>query len=162
MDGAGSRPKTSRLSKRVIVILVPDRHTTAQRSYNMSRIRGFNTRVEVAIFSALTRAGIRYRKHVMTLPGRPDLVFRRSGLVVFIDGDFWHGYRYPTWGNRLSPSWQMKIERNRRRDRKNFAKLRREGWRVLRIWEHEVQRDISACVERIRCALRSNSNGAHS
>lgn len=134
-------------------ILLADRHTAAQRSYNMSRIRGFNTRVEMAVFSALAKAGIRYRKHVMTLPGRPDLVFRRKRLVVFIDGDFWHGYRYPTWRDRLSPFWQTKIERNRRRDRRNFATLRREGWRVLRIWEHDVHRDVSACVERIRLAL---------
>jgi DNA mismatch endonuclease (patch repair protein) len=141
---------------------LPDRHTPAQRSYNMSRIRGFDTGVEVTICRALTRAGLRYRKHVMALPGRPDLVFRRDRLVVFIDGDFWHGYRYPTWRDRLSPSWQTKIERNRCRDRKNFATLRRKGWRVLRIWEHDVQLDVLACVERIRHALRSTSNDTRS
>lgn len=119
----------------------------------MSRIRGFDTTIELVVRRALTSAGIRYRKHVMKLPGRPDLVFRRARVVVFIDGDFWHGYRYPAWRDRLAPFWQAKIERNRRRDKKNFAVLRREGWHVVRIWEHEVKADVEACVERIRAAL---------
>lgn len=102
---------------------------------------------------ALTQSGVRYRKHIMQLPGRPDLVFKGARVVVFIDGDFWHGYRYPAWGARLTPFWQAKIERNRRRDRKNFAKLRRAGWHVVRVWEHQVHRDLDACVQRIRNAV---------
>ena len=119
----------------------------------MSRIHGFDTTIEVIVRRALLNAGIRYRKHIMHLPGRPDLVFMRARVVVFIDGDFWHGYRYPAWRERLPPFWQAKIERNRRRDQKNFAKLRRAGWTVVRVWEHDVQRDLEACVHRIRQAL---------
>jgi DNA mismatch endonuclease, patch repair protein len=115
----------------------------------MSRIRGFNTTIELAVRRAVSKAGLRYRKHVMTMPGRPDLVFAKARLIVFIDGDFWHGYRYPQWRDRLSSYWQEKIERNRRRDRRNFARLRREGWRVLRLWEHEIERDLDRCVKRI-------------
>jgi DNA mismatch endonuclease (patch repair protein) len=120
----------------------------------MSRIRGFDTTIEVTIRRALTQQGMRYRKHVMNMPGRPDLVFSKERVVVFIDGDFWHGYQYPRWRDRLSPFWQAKIERNRARDLRNFANLRRRGWRVMRIWEHEVQNDVSHCVERIRHALQ--------
>src|ERR1043165_3018826 len=126
MDGACHRTANPRTPQQVTISLLPDRHTPQQRSYNMSRIRGFDTTIELVIRRALTSAGIRYRKHVMKLPGRPDLVFRRARVVVFIDGDFWHGYRYPAWRDRLAPFWQAKIERNRRRDKKNFAVLRRE------------------------------------
>ena len=115
----------------------------------MSRIRGFNTTIELALRRALHKNGLRYRKHVMNMPGRPDIVFRKARLAVFIDGDFWHGYQYPRWGRRLSAYWQGKIERNRNRDRKNFAKLRRRGWRVMRVWQHEIENDLSRCVKRV-------------
>lgn len=120
----------------------------------MSRIRGFDTSLEVAVRAELRRRGLKFRKNVMSLPGRPDLVFAAQRLVVFIDGDFWHGYRYPAWRQRLSPFWQAKIERNRARDRKNFAKLRRNGWRVLRIWEHAVTKHLADCIDKVQAALR--------
>ena len=132
-----------------------DRHTRAQRSYNMSRIRGFDTRLEMVVRCELTRRGLRYRKNVLTLPGRPDIVFASERLIVFIDGDFWHGFRYPQWRKRLSTFWRQKIERNRARDLRNFAKLRREGWTVMRIWEHQIKTDLSACVERIAARLEA-------
>lgn len=119
----------------------------------MSRIRGFDTSIEVAIRSELKRSGLRFKKNVMSLPGRPDVVFPSEKLVVFINGDFWHGFRYPAWKRRLSPYWKKKIERNRARDRQNYAKLRRRGWRILRIWEHHVKADLSACVYRVMAAL---------
>lgn len=125
----------------------------------MSRIRGFDTSVEVAVRAELRARGLRYRKNVMSLPGRPDLVFTAARLVVFIDGDFWHGYRYPVWKSRLATYWRAKIERNRARDRRNFAKLRRHGWRVLRIWEHEVKRDARACAGRIAGSLGGMRGG---
>ncbi len=108
-----------------------DRLTRAQRSYNMSRIRGFDTSLEVAVRRELRRFGLRFKANVMSLPGRPDLVFPSAKLIVFIDGDFWHGFRYPTWKRRLPQFWRRKIERNRARDLRNFAALRRRGWRVV-------------------------------
>ena len=134
---------------------MPDRHTRAQRSYNMSRIRGFDTSLEVTVRAELRKTGVRYQKNVMALPGRPDLVFPTRRLVVFIDGDFWHGYRYPTWKGRLPAYWRAKIERNRARDVRNSSKLRRRGWRVLRVWEHQVKRDLAKCVQRIVVALQA-------
>jgi DNA mismatch endonuclease (patch repair protein) len=115
----------------------------------MSRIRGFDSQIEISVRTELDRLGIPYEANVMALPGRPDLVFADAKVIVFIDGDFWHGYRYPSWGRRLSRYWKAKIERNRRRDRLNHAKLRRRGWRVLRLWAHEVHTDLSGCIERI-------------
>ena len=132
-----------------------DRLTRAQRSYNMSRIRGFDTSLEVAVRRELRRIGLRFRANVMSLPGRPDLVFSSVKLIVFIDGDFWHGFRYPAWKRRLPAFWRAKIERNRARDVRNFARLRRQGWRVLRIWEHQVERDLVACIRRVVAAVRT-------
>lgn len=139
---------------------MPDTLTPAQRSYCMSRIRGFDSRIEVTVREQLDQLGIKYEANVMALPGRPDLVFIPSRLVVFIDGDFWHGYRYPVWKNRLSKYWRQKIERNRRRDRQNHAKLRRRGWRVVRLWAHHVQDDLPGTVQRIRDALNRGSHCA--
>ena len=126
-----------------------DNKTEAQRSYNMSRIRGMNTTPEIAVRRAAYTRGLRYRMHNMLLPGRPDMVFAGIKVLVFIDGDFWHGWQFPRWRSRLSSFWQAKIERNRKRDLRNFAKLRRAGWVIVRIWEHEVSRNVEACVDRI-------------
>lgn len=70
-------------------------------------------------------------------------------IVVFIEGDFWHGYRYSRWAAALSPFWRAKIQLNRRRDQRNFAALRRLGWRVIRIWQHEIESDLDRCVHKV-------------
>jgi DNA mismatch endonuclease, patch repair protein len=129
-----------------------DNLTRAQRSYCMGRVRNRDTSLETSVRSELHRRGLRFRKHVAALPGRPDLVFPRARLAVFIDGDFWHGYRFPVWRENVSAFWQKKIEVNRIRDRRNFRKLRRMGWTVLRIWQHQSHADLASVIERI-CAL---------
>ncbi len=132
-----------------------DTLTPEQRSYCMSRIRGFDTSLELAVRSELHKRGARYRCNVQSMPGRPDLLFTSARLVVFIDGDFWHGYRYPQWKDRLSEYWKAKIERNRARDRRNHRRLRRAGWRVLRVWEHEIRSNAETCALRIHHLLMS-------
>lgn len=115
----------------------------------MQRVRTVGTNIELTVRAALHVRGYRYRKNVRTLPGRPDLVFTKERVVVFIDGDFWHGYRFPVWRDGLSEFWQRKIEGNRRRDARNFRRLRRAGWTVVRVWQHEVMRDVTRAIERI-------------
>jgi len=133
---------------------VPDNLTPEQRSYCMSRVKGKDTSLERKVRSELHKRGLRFRKHVKDLPGKPDIVFSRPKVAVFIDGDFWHGYRFPLWKNVLSPFWQRKIEMNRVRDQKNFKKLRRMGWKVIRVWQHEVEKDLEAVVQRIINEIR--------
>lgn len=123
------------------------------RSALMSRIGPKNTWPEREIARALRKAGRRPQRHVRGLPGRPDFVFARARVAVFVDGDFWHGWRFPAWEYKLSPFWTKKIGDNRARDRRNFRKLRRAGWVVLRIWEHEIERDLERCVDRILVAV---------
>jgi DNA mismatch endonuclease, patch repair protein len=120
---------------------VPDNLTPNQRSLCMSRNKGKDTGLELMVRSELHRLGLRFRKHAKELPGCPDVVFTKAKVAIFTDGDFWHGYRYPTWKDTLSPFWQAKIEANRARDRSNHRKLRRLGWTVIRLWEHQIERE---------------------
>lgn len=130
-----------------------DKITPEQRSYVMSRVRSVDTLPERLLRSFLHRRGWRFRKNVRGMPGCPDIVFARSHVAVFVDGDFWHGYRFKTWMVTLPEYWKGKIERNRQRDKRNTARLRREGWTVVRIWEHLVMRDIEKAAERVEQVL---------
>ncbi|MHB8782128.1 MAG: very short patch repair endonuclease [Desulfobacteria bacterium] len=126
-----------------------DNLTPEQRSYCMSRVKGRDTGLEKAVRSAIHKRGLRFRKHSRNLPGRPDVVFIGAKLAVFIDGDFWHGYRFPAWVDSLPPFWREKIRKNRERDQRNFARLRKMGWRVLRVWQHQLKSDLTGCILRI-------------
>lgn len=123
-----------------------------KRSQLMSRIKGKNTKPELLVMSELRRRKIYFSTHAKDLPGRPDIVLRRIKLAVFIDGNFWHGWRFPLWKHKLSPKWQDKITQTRLRDQRNFRKLRRAGWKVIRIWEHQIEESVSDAVERIETA----------
>ena len=115
----------------------------------MSRIRGKNTTPERYIARLLDAAGLVYTQHEASLPGRPDFVFAERRVAVFVEGDFWHGWRFPVWQHRLSDRWREKILQTRKRDQRCHRKLRRDGWRVIRIWEHQVESDVVACIGRI-------------
>jgi DNA mismatch endonuclease (patch repair protein) len=124
----------------------------------MSRVKNRDTDLERVVRSELHKRGLRFRKHVRELTGTPDIVFPRHGLAVFIDGDFWHGWRYPSWKHDLTEFWRRKIETNRERDRRNFRSLRRDGWNVIRVWQHEIEADMESCVDRIQRALQDSEN----
>jgi DNA mismatch endonuclease Vsr len=133
-----------------------DTFTPAERSEIMRRVRGSDTSPERALRRLLWSAGlVGYRTCRPDLPGKPDVVYGRKRVAIFLDGCFWHGcpscYRRPS-SNRTY--WDAKVRRNRERDRKRSAELRRLGWRVLRIWEHEARRSPDKCVTRVRQALR--------
>jgi len=111
--------------------------TPAQRSERMSRIRSQNTRPEMLVRRFLHRQGFRFRLHARNLPGRPDLVLSKYRAVVFVEGCFWHGHscqkgRVP---GTNSDFWQAKLAANQVRDKRNQRALRRDGWRVIRVWE---------------------------
>ncbi len=139
-----------------------DNLTPVQRSQCMSRVRNRDTSLERMVRSELHRRGLRFRKHVRTLPGHPDVVFPRARVVVFVDGDFWHGYRFPRWQDKLTAFWQEKIGCNRRRDTTNFRRLRRQGWTVIRLWGHEVLEDVAQCATTVVAAVeRGLGRGGH-
>jgi len=126
-----------------------DTMSPLKRSQLMSRIKAQNTTPERYIKTLLHAAGLRFKSHDKTLPGCPDLTFTRAKVVVLINGDFWHGWRYPVWSHKLPDFWREKIAGNRQRDVRNLNKLCRLGWSVLRIWEHQVEEDAVGCVRRI-------------
>ena len=131
-----------------------------KRSALMSRIKGRNTGPERIIGELLSSAGLSYETHARDLPGRPDFLFRDERVAVLIDGDFWHGWRFPVWRDKLSEAWEAKIEGNRRRDQRNMRRLRHRGWCVIRLWEHQIKRDPSACIVRVLTALSARSSEA--
>lgn len=116
----------------------------------MASVKSKNTSLERLVFSEMRRRGVRFKRHLKGLPGTPDLVVPSSRKAVFVDGDFWHGYRYPVWKKRIaSKFWRAKIEANRLRDRRNFQRLRRRGWKVMRVWGHEIKKDPARALKKI-------------
>jgi len=126
-----------------------DNLTPEQRSYCMSRVKGRDTGLEKTVRSELRKRGLRFKRYAKELPGNPDIVFSEARVAVFVDGDFWHGYRFPSWKSGVPPFWRKKIGKNRQRDRRNFAKLRSMGWRVVRLWQHEIKRDLAGAVSKV-------------
>lgn len=120
------------------------------RSRVMSRIRGRDTGPERVVELLLQDLGVDFETHVRSLPGRPDFVLVKFSLCIFVDGDFWHGYRFKDWRLKLSEAWDRKIAENIRRDTQNRRLLRAAGWEVLRIWEHQVKKSPSSCKARIK------------
>jgi len=129
------------------------------RSRVMSKIRSKQTRPEILLRKSLWRRGLRgYRINVKDLPGKPDIVFGPHKVAIFVDGCFWH--RCPRCfvepkSNR--EYWLPKIERNVARDQAADEQLQRMGWKVIRIWEHEIKGDVEECAERVTRQICSNN-----
>ncbi len=114
-----------------------------RRSWNMSRIKGKDTKPELMVRSLLHRMGLRFRVHRKDLPGKPDIVLPRHQTVVFVHGCFWHrhhGCRYAYTPKTRVTFWQKEFDANIERDKRNARDLRRLGWRVITVWECETKR----------------------
>jgi len=127
-----------------------------------------DTRCEILLRRTLWAAGARYRKNVKELPGRPDIVFPKAKLVVFCDGDFWHGRNWESRRQKLAQGtnpdyWISKIERNIERDRLSTSKLEEMGWTVLRVWETEIRSSPLQAAGKVLEALGAlDKTGRHS
>jgi len=132
---------------------MPDVHTKAVRSYNMSRIRSVDTKPELQVRRFLHARGFRYRLHDKMLPGKPDIVLPKYRILVFIHGCFWHGHK--TCGNFTIPEtnkswWSNKIGLNIKRDGQNIKTLRKLNWRVIVVWECRLKKCLlSATLPKI-------------
>jgi DNA mismatch endonuclease (patch repair protein) len=121
----------------------------------MAAIRSKNTKPELALRKALRAVGATgYRLHRKDIPGRPDLVFFRWRVAVFVDGVFWHGHP-DHWNPETASSdyWRTKIARNIERDRAADSALREMGWRVVRVWDQDVKANLDGCVSRVTSAM---------
>lgn len=137
-----------------------DRHTPEQRSANMQAIRSKNTGIEMSLRRELFRRGYRYRIHCVNLPGKPDIVFPREKVAIFVDSEFWHGYDWETNSGRIRSNrsyWIPKIERNMERDREVNEQLRNLGWTVLRFWGNDIVRNLNDVIGRIESAIQERS-----
>lgn len=123
------------------------------RSRVMARIKGKDTGPELIVARILNSLGQSPELHVRELPGRPDFVLRDVRVAIFVDGDFWHGWRFEKWRLKLSEAWENKISENRRRDSRAHAALRRRGWKVVRVWEHQIKKDETLVSDRLQTIL---------
>lgn len=128
------------------------------RSYNMSQIKGKDTKAELLLRKELWHRGLRYRKNCTLVYGKPDIVFLRKKVAVFVDGGFWHGYNYEQTEKRIKNNkeyWTDKIETNRERDFQVTMFLAEEGWAVLRFWDFEVRENLKECADKVERAVRN-------
>jgi DNA mismatch endonuclease (patch repair protein) len=121
----------------------------------MRAVKGKNTSLETLFRRALWQAGVRgWRLHKESLPGRPDLVFSRAYVAIFIDSCFWHGCpRHLRMPKTNLNYWVAKIARNRNKDNAVTEELKNQGWLVLRIWEHEIRENLEWCISKVKTAL---------
>jgi DNA mismatch endonuclease (patch repair protein) len=122
-----------------------DIFTPEKRSWVMSRIKGKDTKIELRMKQLLEETGYRFEMHP-EMYGNPDFVHKRKRITIFCDGDFWHGYRYGQKKRLAKKFWRDKIENK---------KLRRDGWSVLRLWEHDIERNPEKCRRKILAKFHS-------
>jgi len=133
-----------------------DKLKKEQRRKNMQAVKHKGSKIETMLGKALWAKGLRYRKNNKKVFGKPDFTFKKLKIAIFVDGEFWHG---KDWENRKHDHktnvsfWHQKIERNIERDNEVNEKLKSKGWKVLRFWGKEIEKNLSDCVEKIEEAV---------
>ena len=131
-----------------------DNLTKEQRRKNMQNIRSIDTKVELLVARELRRRKIYFARNVKSITGKPDFVFRRKKVVVFVDSDFWHGHpKRCIMPKSNCTYWVKKIERNKQRDLQVHRELRKHGWKVIRLWEKDIMKDLPKISKRILAAF---------
>jgi len=132
-----------------------DVHTKKQRSYNMSRINCRDTKPEILLRKLLYDEGARGYRVNYRLKGKPDIVFPKQKIVVFVDGCFWHKcprcFQKPATNKMF---WRDKINGNVKRDREINATFKESGWKVMRFWEHDIRKNVKKCCAKILHEVR--------
>ena len=121
-----------------------DVHDKKTRSYNMSRIKATNTKPEMLVRKFLHAQGFRYKLHDKKLPGKPDIVFPKYKTIIFIHGCFWHGHdncRYFVIPKTRTEWWMTKINTNKANDEKAITALKKNGWKIINVWECDLKAD---------------------
>jgi DNA mismatch endonuclease, patch repair protein len=125
------------------------------RSYNMAKIRSNGTKFEKNFVDELkNHIDASFELNVKDIKGKPDIVFRTKKICIFLDSDFWHGWQFPRWKHLMKNDfWVDKIEANRDRDKRTTQYLRKNGWRVIRIWEHNINKNMMKEISKIEDLL---------
>ena len=132
----------TRSLKLYYIYSMADVHTTTQRSYNMSRIKGKDTKPEMLVRKFLYANGYRYKLHDKKLPGKPDIVLPKYNTVIFVQGCYWHGHKnckYFVVPKTRTKWWTDKITGNKANDEKAVKALKKDGWKVIEIWECKLK-----------------------
>lgn len=130
--------------------------TTEQISYNMKQVKNKDSQIELILRKELWNRGIRYRKNVKCIIGKPDIAFIGKKVAVFCDSEFWHGFDWENRKNDFKSNqefWIPKIERNMQRDKEVNLFLEKNGWIVLRFWGKNIKKNVSACADEIERVL---------
>lgn len=127
-----------------------------KRSRLMSKIRSRDTKLEQEFIVSLRKTTYKkFQTNVTSIKGKPDIVFLKTKVCVFLDSDFWHGWYYPRWKHLLKNDfWRKKIKNNRERDKKTTAYLRKNGWVVFRFWEHQIKNNLDKMIENIKESVK--------
>ncbi len=136
--------------------------TTPETSKRMKSLSHKKSKVESILAKALWHKGYRYRLNYKKLPGTPDIVLTKYKIVIFVDGEFWHGKDFDKNKDHLHQNkgyWIEKIEENIRRDEANDKLLRQDGWVVLHYWSNDVKKELDACVEEIESFVELQKEG---
>lgn len=131
--------------------------TKEQISFNMKRVKNKDSEIEITLRKELWARGLRYRKNVNRIFGKPDIAFIGKKIAVFCDSEFWHGYDWDHKSHEIKSRrefWIPKIERNMQRDIEVTQALEKEGWLVLRFWGKEIKANCQACADKIEKAFR--------
>ena len=131
--------------------------TKEKRSSIMSKIKSTGSKLEQNVFSALEEAGFTFEKHY-SIKGTPDAAWPDKKIALFVDSDFWHGWNFEEKKEDLKPFWKNKIKRNRERDKEVNLYFEERGWKVIRIWEHELDNDYEGTIGKLITKLNKNLN----
>ena len=137
-----------------------DNHTAEQRHKNMQAVKCKDSEIEILLRKELWSRGLRYRKNVKSIFGKPDIAFVGKKVAVFCDSEFWHGYDWDHRQRDIKSNrdfWIPKIEQNMRRDKEVDEKLESEGWTVLRFWGRDIKKNAAGCADLITKALEEKT-----
>ena len=136
-----------------------DKLTPEQRRKNMQAVKSKDSKIELLLRQELWNRGLRYRKNVRGVFGHPDIAFIGRKVAVFCDSEFWHGYDWERRKNDIKSNqafWISKIERNMARDEEVNEYLTSKGWKVLRFWGKQIQKDVAGCADIIEKEVNRN------
>ena len=142
-------------------VLVMAKKTPEQISYNMKQVKNRDSAIEIALRKELWSRGLRYRKNVKTILGKPDIAFIGKKIAVFCDSEFWHGFDWENKKHEIKSRqefWIPKIERTMERDIEVTQALKEQGWLVLRFWGNEIKKNVITCADEIEKAWRERND----
>jgi len=131
-----------------------------QRSQIMRLVKSKDTKLEIRFRAVLKKLGYKFRKNVINYFGKPDFVLSKFKTVIFIDSCFWHGcYYHCRMPHSSRAYWKAKMQRNKERDKKINEWYKKNGWAILRFWEHSLRKNLQVCIKKASSVIRNKQKG---